>query len=173
MNKSDLPELSQRLSQLADALGGRSPSPAGLLVWGDALQECRMDDVQAALSDWPKKYSKMPVPADILKIARERVSTRVEELAAQNAVGPDKALRAVFTAPVDSRIARRELAKMKEILSDCTGGYTARTWRQIAGNSSLPPLDWAHVLRVRHESGEQLSLMQIANYRAALRIETP
>lgn len=171
MNKNELPELSQRLAQLSDALGGRTPSPAGLLVWGDALAECRMEDVQAALTDWPKKHGKMPVPADILKIARERVSERVENQAKRDALATDgKALAPVFRA-ADSAVARRELAKIKEILKDCHGGLVAGTFRHIAGNSSMDPKDWARVLRVRHESGEQLGVMQIRNYRAALNLE--
>jgi len=169
MTKSELPELSQRLAQLADALGGRSPSPAGLMVWGDALAESRMDDVQAALSDWPKRYSKMPVPADILKIARERVSDRVETEAKRHATEEGKVLGRVFKA-ANSAVARRELAKIKEILKDCHGGLVAGTWRHIAGNSSLDHLEWARVLRVRHESGEQLGVAQIRNYRLALNL---
>lgn len=170
MTKGDIPELSQRLAQLADALGGRTPSPAGLMVWGDALAESRMDDVQAALTDWPKRFSKMPVPADILKIARERVSDRVENQLKRDALLTDgKALAPAFKA-ANSAVARRELAKIKEILKDCHGSFVAGTWTHIAGNSSLDPLKWARVLRDRHESGEQLGVMQIRNYRAALHL---
>ena len=169
MTKSDLPELSQRLSQLADALGGRPPSPAGLLVWGDALSECWVDDVQIALSEWPKKHTKMPAPADVLKLARERVSNRVESQVKRDAMEDGKALAPAFKA-ANSAVARRELAKIKEILKDCRGGFVAGTFTHISGNSSMDPLGWARVLRVRHESGEQLGVMQIRNYRAALNL---
>src|SRR5512139_402776 len=83
MHKQELPELSQRLAQLADALGGKAPSPAGLLVWGDALAECKTDDVKATLTDWPKSNTRMPSPADVLKRCRELAAARRE---AQDAI---------------------------------------------------------------------------------------
>ena len=85
MQKHDLPELTKRLAELADALGGKAPSAAGILVWLDALAECAVDDVRAVLSDWPKSHGKMPMPNEILKLARDRLSVRVEKRAEDNA----------------------------------------------------------------------------------------
>lgn len=154
MNKSELPELSQRLAQLADALGGRAPSPAGLMVWGDALQECRTDDVKIALSDWPKKNVKMPSPADILKVCRSETSRRLEDEAEQNrraAPTLKGALRSAADGPTETG-----RAALREILS-------------ILKSPKPDPKDWARVLKVREESGETLDSHQSRMWREALR----
>lgn len=172
MHKRELPELSQRLSQLADALGGKAPSPAGLLVWGDALSECERDDVLNALSDWPKSHAKMPVPAEMLKACRERAAARREQQAGDDLRAEKSApgLRAAFQN-ADSEIARRELAKIKHILSDCHPGLVAGSFAPISGRPNADPKDWARVLRVKHESGETLSLYQIEAYKGALGLQ--
>ena len=85
MQKHDLPDLAKRLAELADALQGKAPSAAGILVWLDALGECSADDVRAVLSDWPKSHGKMPMPNEVLKLARDRLSGRIERTAAENA----------------------------------------------------------------------------------------
>lgn len=85
MQKHELPELAKRLTQLAEALQGRAPGASGLVVWLDALEECPFADVQSVLTDWPKSNARMPVPADVLKLCRERMSRRIEQQSTTNA----------------------------------------------------------------------------------------
>lgn len=168
MHKHEIPELSQRLSQLADALSGRAPSPAGLMVWADALDSVDFDDVRAALTDWPKRNVKMPAPSDIRKSAMERVSTRIEETSRRNNASPG--FDPEGWNPT-SEVGRRELAKMRDILSDSSPGLVAGSFHHIGGRPNADHKEWARVLRVKHESGESLSLTQIAAYKGALGIE--
>lgn len=97
MQANDLPELERRLAELADAFASRSPSKGALKVWLDALKESRFDDVQSALTDWPKTNVRMPAPADILKACRSEVSKRMEEQQRVNAL----------TAPTVERVLER------------------------------------------------------------------
>jgi hypothetical protein len=155
MHKSELLELSQRLTQLADALGGKAPTQAGLLVWGDALNECRFDDVKAALSDWPKTNYKMPVPAEILKVCRSEVSRRIEEEAKRNAANAptlrDVEREAQRGQP--TMTAKEALAQIKRTLARPRPG----------------PKDWAYKLKDREKGGEQLDVQQRRLWREALR----
>lgn len=127
MHKQEIPELSQRLAQLADALGGKAPSPAGLLVWGDALSECRTDDVKAVLTDWPKSHTKMPSPAEVLKRCREMSSDRIEAESKRNAA----------TAPtIDSILA---------IPADGPNAKAfRRMWSAIRSKKASCPREWCN-----------------------------
>ncbi len=70
MQKTDLPQLEERLKELSEALGGKPPSKAALKVWLDALTEFQTDDVWWVLTDWPKSHAKAPLPAEVLKLCR-------------------------------------------------------------------------------------------------------
>jgi hypothetical protein len=147
MQANDLPELERRLAELADAFGGRAPTKGALKVWMDALKECRFDDVQRALADWPKTNVKTPAPADILKSCRSEVSKRLEDEARRNAATAPTMERAIDMAAITARsteIGRRELARIKHILS-----------------SPRPePKEWARLLKMREEAGEPLDVQQ-------------
>lgn len=152
MHKANLPDLSQRLSQLADALGGRSPSPSGLLVWLDTLAECAMDDVLGVLTDWPKSNSKMPLPADVLRLSRERTSFRLESQSAQNA-----------------KTAR---APAPQFVGDKNSPQYQAFCRWVAKHRPTPPpRAWAWKLKAREERGENLLPVQMDAWRVSLRYE--
>lgn len=140
-------ELTQRLTQLAEALQGRAPGAQGMLVWMDALAECQQAEVLSALTDWPKNSNKMPTPADILKAARELASGRRERDAqAQNAVPGFSVER----MKADSAIARRELAKIRTIFASPKPG--AKDWaRRIVDGEFTPTADtgYARVLAAK------------------------
>lgn len=167
MHKQELPELSSRLSQLADALGGKAPSPAGLLVWGDALAECRTDDVKAVLTDWPKSHTKMPSPAEILKSCRELAAARREAAEAIERAKGGGGLEKVF-ANANTEVARAALKGILEMLADCKPGLVAGTFHPISGRPDADHKAWAKKLKARHEAGESLSPQQIQMYRSAL-----
>lgn len=149
MQKYELPELSERLAQLADALGGRAPSPAGLMVWGDALTECGRDDVMAVLSDWPKSHAKMPLPAEVLRLCRERLSARVEGVAAQRA----KSNRDPWSAtslPASTAAARQHMAEIRRILRQPKPDKKAWIARALAAGASQP---YAYALALKAAGG--------------------
>ena len=168
MRKDDAHWLAERLNELSEVLGGRQIGPKAIQVWIDALGECSSDDVRAALSDWPKRATKSPAPAEILKVCRERMSARIETDTARHKADGGKALGPIYRH-ADTAVAREALTQIKEILRGSRGGYIAGRFRHIGG-ADIDPKDWARVLQVRHESGEQLSLIQIVSYREALHV---
>ena len=176
MNKTDLPELDSRLRQISDAIGARAIGGAGLLVWMDVLAGERFDDVQFVLTDWCKKNSRMPMPADVAKACHERTSRRIEAQAEENrrnAIGIEDAIAmAARSNTSNPEIAKSELKKCLEILGSKTGGSVAVSFRHIGGlGEGDDHKEWAKILRVRHESGEQLSMTQVTAYREALGIK--
>lgn len=152
MQTGDLPALERRLAELADAFGGRPATKGALKVWMDALLECSFDDVQRALSDWPKKATKMPSPADILKACREQTSGRIEEQSRRNNSAPGFDVGRLSTP--DSPVAQGCLAQIKAILA----------------KGRPEPKDWARKLKAREESGELLNAQQRRLWREALRV---
>ena len=165
MDKVDVPRLSTRLGELADALQGRAPSSAGLTVWLDALREFKFDAVLGALSSWSVAHVKMPAPADIVKVCRDSASARLERDAARQRDAGG------FSMPnPNSPVAKRELAKIKDALSDCHGKLIAGHFRHISGRDA-DPKEWARVLQVREAAGEVLSLTQLVIWREALGVD--
>jgi len=160
MHKHELPELSQRLSQLADALGGKAPSPAGLLVWGDALAECERIDVVSVLTDWPKSHGKMPLPAEVLKLARDAASGRRERAAA-----------AEQAAERDASKALQKPGHWQPEAGRLTPAYAAfkRALAELKRRPKPHPKAWAYRLRDREAAGENLPAVARENWRAALR----
>lgn len=171
MQKHELPELSQRLSQLADALGARAPSSAGLLVWLDTLAEVAMADLLAVLTDWPKSHGKMPLPNEVLKLCRDRATERAERESDGYKLDGGKALAGVYRHDDGSctpEVARAHLAEIRATLADCTPGTIAGAFVHIGGRNGMDPLEWARVLRVRDEAGEPLLPIQREFARDAL-----
>lgn len=152
MDKREATVLQARLEELAEALGGRAPGAKGILVWMDALGECSIDSVKAALSDWPKKNIKMPSPVDILKACRERVSVRIEEESRSNNAAPGFDIGRL--TPPDSEMAKAELAKCLAILRSPKPG----------------PKEWAYKLKAIEDAGDHLDMQQRRAWREALRV---
>lgn len=107
--------LTERLNELADAFNARQMTAGAMRVWRDALAECTWNDVQNALCDWPKSNTRMPAPADILKLCRNRISDRIEGKAAEHAAESRKPWT-VTSLPANSEVARTELAKIRALL---------------------------------------------------------
>ena len=72
----------------------------------------------------------------------------------------------------NTEVARAALAEIKEILKDCRPGLIAGTWRHVGGRGDMDPKEWAKVLKVKHQCGEQLLPIQIEMYRSALKGES-
>ena len=129
MHRDHIDILMQRLIELSQAgLIGKMPGPKGGAVWLDALKHYTMPDILSALTDWPQFNNRMPTPADIVTACRGRDLRHL--------VGAGKALAAVWDGG-STKVGRRELAKIKDILKDCDGQPVAGTWHHIAGNSKL------------------------------------
>lgn len=155
MQRHDLPEVLKRLAALAELYGAKPPTPAAAELWAHVLGECLIDDVRAALTDWPKARAKMPLPSEILALARERMSERVEAQAKREAAAarvdwtPDK------LAPADGQRSASYLAA-KHALAE------------LKHQPKPHPKLWAEILRDRELAGEQLSAVQQQNWRAAI-----
>jgi len=175
MNRFDLATLKDRLAQLCDAFGTRPIGAGGMAVWADTLSGCNFEDVLFVLTDWPKKASKMPTPAEIFKLCGTRTSERIERQAAENrmqAISVEEALGRAAAVNRNSEVAVTELRKMTEILSASKGGLVAGSFHHIGGKGpNEDHREWAKLLRVREESGEVISLTQKQAWRAALGVE--
>lgn len=159
MRASDAPELQRRLSQLADALAGKAPSAAGLVVWLDALAECDASDVWSVLTDWPKSHAKMPLPAEVLKSARDVASARRERIAEGERKAADTAAKRL-TQTLDGAYSAGKSSAWKAAQAAIA---EIRKRPKPAGKS------WAFALRDRENAGEFLYPVQRENWRAALR----
>lgn len=159
MRPSDANELAKRLANLADALGGKAPGASGLAVWLDTLAECDGSDVWAVLVDWPKRNARMPLPAEVLKAARDVASARRERIAEGERKAEDMAAKRLAQATDGARTgtnsdawraAQREIARIRK--------------RPKPGGKA-----WAYALRDREAAGEFLYPAQRESWRAALR----
>lgn len=159
MRSSDAPELQRRLSQLADALAGKAPSAAGLVVWLDALAECDASDVWAVLVDWPKSHAKMPLPAEVLKIARDVASARRERIAEGERKAADVAAKRLANTIDGSYVGAKSAAWQA----------AQRAIAEIRKRPNPTGKAWAFALRDRENAGEFLYPVQRENWRAALR----
>lgn len=173
MQKADLTRLDDRLHEIADAVGSKAIGPKGLKVWLDVLSGERFDDVLSVLTDWCKKNSRMPMPADVLKSVQEMASRRIEAQAEENrrnSIGVEDALRmAAKNSTSNPEMAKRELANIRSVLGTRSGGCVAGTFQHIGGHGDRDDHKrWAKVLRAKEEAGEQLSLTQAASWREAL-----
>lgn len=159
MRANDAPELQRRLAQLADALAGKAPSAAGLVVWLDALAECDASDVWSVLTDWPKSHAKMPLPAEVLKAARDVASARRERIAEGERKAADTAAKRL-THTLDGAYSAGKSSAWKAAQAAIS---EIRKRPKPSGKS------WAFALRDRENAGEFLYPVQRENWRAALR----
>lgn len=159
MNRNELPRLTDRLAELAEVLGGKPPSAKAAMVWLDALAECQIDDVLAVLTDWPKSNSRMPLPADILNRARNRLSDRIERLAEENKKN----------APKWSEM----MTGLRENLSPAAINARAElaAWAATAKSKARDHKAWAKKLKADEEAGKPLLYVQQQAWRKALRIK--
>jgi hypothetical protein len=153
VNNYDGKTLKARLSELADALGGKAPGEAGIKAWTVSLQDFPIEEVVAALDLWLQTKTKMPAPADIRQILAGRLSDRIEAKAqAEKAEYEAGATR--ILSEVSRGIGREYLAKIRDILAKSRGN---------PGNGDT----WWHALILKWRAGEPLVWMQMVNARKA------
>ena len=136
MRTEDLRPLGMRLTQLAEAFDRKSPSQNALLVWLDVLKEFPLFEVESMLVDMPKRLTKFPAPADVWKACNERRSDRIENEARIHRL---EQTPSVTSFVPNSAVGRRELAKIKVILSH------SRPSKQA----------WIDQIQQRHEDGDE------------------
>lgn len=154
MIAADLHRLQTRLEELAAYYGKPVPPAPALRIWLDVLAGASIDDVLFVLTDWPKTNRAPPLADQVLKLANDRRSDRLEEQSRKNARAPGFEPNAI---PARSEVAATELAKIKSILQTPKPG----------------PKQWAHKLRKREEDGEPLTPIQQSAWRAAMRFYAP
>ena len=136
MRREDLPVLTERLGQLAEAFDRRAPTAGAMLVWLDVLKEFQLPEVESMLVDMPKRLTKFPAPADVWKACNERRSDRIENEARIHRL---EQTPSVTSFVPNSAAGRRELAKTKVILSH------SRPSKQA----------WIDQIQQRHEDGDE------------------
>lgn len=152
MNQSDIPTLRERLAELADAVGAKSPGEAGVKAWLVALRDFSMPDVTGALDQWLRTKAKMAAPADIRLILAGRLSDRIERKAAADKAEFAAASRRMVSE-ASRRLARGHLDKIAAILH--------------AYRRDHDPDDWWHKIILRWRRSESLEYMQMINARLA------
>lgn len=150
MNASNLSDMEQRLTDIAEALGGRAPTKGALRVWHDTLRDQSYDDVVAVLADWARDHVKPPTPAEVARAVGGRVSDRIER-----------------TAALHARENRRTDLPAGDPNSP---GYRAfrEAMQRLRHRQHHDPRDWARRLRDREAAGEHLSIVQSSAWRTAL-----
>lgn len=68
-------------------------------------------------------------------------------------------------------VGQKALREIKAFLGNQKPGFIAGTFQHCGGRTDLDPREWAKVLRVREQGGEDLSIAQKESWRAALGID--
>ena len=144
MRREDLPVLTERLGQLAEAFDRRAPTAGAMLVWLDVLKEFQLPEVESMLVDMPKRLTKFPAPADVWKACNERRTERIEAETRQRNL---ERTTSITSMPANTAIARRELAKIKAILS----------------KPRPSPRAWIDKIFKRHEDGDPTLCLYAVN----------
>lgn len=114
MRRENLPILTERLTQLAEAFDRKPPTAGAMLVWLDVLKEFGLPEVESMLVDMPKRLTKFPAPADVYKACNERRSDRIEK---ETQIFSRTMIERVTAMPVNTPTAREEMKKIREIIS--------------------------------------------------------
>lgn len=136
MLPTDIATLRDRLTELAELFERKPIGDKALRVWFDVLRDFPCEDVASILIAWPKTHVKFPAPAEVWKIASERMSHRIERQAALTAAAP------AFHPGVGGAKAEEFIARMRKTLK----------------NPTLTPLEhWLRVQRSGTEIGKRFA----------------
>lgn len=132
MTPIDIPMFTAAVLELADALGHRAPTPAGMTVWLQTMKEFPFPDVRTQLDAWAKRSTKMPAPADLWKACNDARTERIEQQAKVDGVRHQREADAAFKRSDKLGLALRALA--------------------VSLRDQLPrdPKEWAHSLWHRY-----------------------
>jgi hypothetical protein len=79
MRKDEIATLTARLEQLAEFYRVKAPTSNSVLIWADALDDLRFDELLTALSDWPRTGERMPTVAELRRLCALRRAERMEK----------------------------------------------------------------------------------------------
>jgi len=149
MTPTEIPMFVESVMQLADALGGKAPTQAGLKVWIQVLREFPLPEIIDQLDGWAKRSNKMPAPADVWKVCNERRIDRLEASAA--------AERNTFSAEAKRAFQR----------NDALGKKLRTLAATVREQPSADAKDWARIIVHRFinnlpaNNGGPITLVQI------------
>lgn len=103
MQNADLPLLTERLTELAEAMGARPIAAKGMQMWFVTLREYPIHDVVDTLTNWARQQTKFPAPAQIVKILADRQSDRLEA----SARAASRVFQQTHVAARDPKLAKR------------------------------------------------------------------
>jgi hypothetical protein len=152
MRPTDNPILFERLCELADAVGGKKPTQAGLKVWYVVLKEYDLPNVVNVLDNWARRSGKMPAPNDVFKVLNDSRVDKMESDAesAKRGYAADAA-RTFRRCPEFAR-------KIHALAADLNVASPSR---------KHDPKDWARVIYARFvadrpaNNGQPLSYIQV------------
>jgi len=149
MTPLDTPLLSENLINLADAIGGKAPTQAGMKVWIQTLREFPINEIVDVLTNWAKRATKMPAPADVWKSLNDARAERMEsDAATRKREYEHEAKQTMHRNPVIAQKLSALLAEMR-------------------GRPKNDPKEWAsnlmncYLLDLPGPNGKPLSLLQI------------
>lgn len=158
MTPSEYPAFTERLVQLADALGSRPPTQAGIALWVQTLKEFPFAEVSDQLDGWAKRSTKFPAPADVWKPCNEIRTARIEATAKSEAILFNRQAERTFVRSGEfGRRLRALLASMKD-------------------RPENDPKDWARIIHHRFindlpgNHGEPINQVQLEFACSALRL---
>lgn len=164
---SDVKQITDQVTGLADLLGAKTPSEKGLVLW----VSCLKDEVPAwaaisALTDWPKRHSKMAAPSDIVKSAKE-IRERAQEKKVQEDSAKEVTVSAVTPADPAVNAAYHRWLTARHDLPALTGKEWM--WRKLIAYAEHRPLRLEDELFVRKQFGDTPSESAITEAREGLR----
>lgn len=118
MNKPDMATVHDRLNGLAELYGAKPPTTKAVEFWWDALRGFASGDVLSAIDIWMRSRSKMPMPSDIVVLAGEAVSDRIERQAIADKAQEKREIEQMVKTPYGRKVLdeiRALLAKPKQL----------------------------------------------------------
>lgn len=112
MNRADFAQAVERLGGLAELYGVKPPTQKAIEFWWEGLRGHTLGDALAAIDSWARSRPKMPMPSDIVAMASERLSDRIENQAAADKAQEKREIANLLR----TQHGRRVLEAMRKVL---------------------------------------------------------
>lgn len=107
MNKPDLAAVVERLNALAELYGAKPPTPKAVELWWEAVKGYAVGDVLGALDDWMRSKPKPPMPSDVVAMAADRLSNRIEQQAVAEKASEKREIAQMARTPHGRKVLDR------------------------------------------------------------------